>query len=31
MPTPEERAERRALHDQLDAIAKQLATPPADT
>jgi hypothetical protein len=31
MPTPEQRAERRALHDKLDAIAKQLATPPADT
>jgi helix-turn-helix resolvase-like protein/cell cycle transcriptional regulator TrcR-like protein len=31
MPTDEQRAERRALHDKLDAIAKQLATPPADT
>jgi hypothetical protein len=31
MPTEEQRAERRALHDKLDAIAKQLATPPADT
>jgi hypothetical protein len=31
MPSPEQRAERRALHDKLDAIAKQLATPPADT
>jgi hypothetical protein len=31
MPTPEQRAERRALHDKLDAIAKQLATPQADT
>jgi hypothetical protein len=31
MPTDEQRAERRALHDKLDAIAKQLSTPPADT
>jgi hypothetical protein len=30
MPTPEERAERRALHDKLDEIAKQLAAPTAD-
>ena len=31
MPTDEQRAERRALHDKLDAIAKQLAAPTADT
>jgi 2,4-dienoyl-CoA reductase-like NADH-dependent reductase (Old Yellow Enzyme family) len=27
MPTPEQRAERRALHDKLDEIAKQLKQP----
>jgi hypothetical protein len=27
MPTPEQRAERRALHDKLDAIARRLMEP----
>ena len=31
LPTEEERAERRALHDKLDEIARGLAKAPAHT
>jgi hypothetical protein len=30
MPSEEERAERRAIHDRLDAIARRLAEPPSE-